>query len=42
MLEDISFEAPDRTGETVTVTAEMVRGGVGDLLKAQDLRKHLI
>jgi ATP-dependent HslUV protease ATP-binding subunit HslU len=42
VLEDISFEAPDRTGETVTVTAEMVRGGVGDLLKAQDLRKHLI
>eukprot|EP00667_Euglena_gracilis_P008190 EG_transcript_8289 len=42
VVEEISFNAPDRTGETIVVTAEMVRDTVGDILKAQDLRKHLI
>lgn len=42
VLEDISFNAPDNHGEFVQVTAAMVRDSVGDILKAQDLRKHLI
>jgi ATP-dependent HslUV protease ATP-binding subunit HslU len=42
VLEDISFNAPDLSGETVTITAEKVRDSVGDILQAQDLRKHLI
>jgi ATP-dependent HslUV protease ATP-binding subunit HslU len=42
LLEELSFTATDRTGETVTVTAEEVRTRVGDLAKNADLSKFIL
>eukprot|EP00906_Rhabdomonas_costata_P027094 RCo038529 len=42
VLEEISFNAPTLSGQTLTITAKEVWDRVSDLLKAQDLRKHLI
>ncbi|MDC0191010.1 ATP-dependent protease ATPase subunit HslU [Rhodospirillales bacterium] len=42
LLEEISFTAADRSGETVTIDADMVNSGVGDLLKAGDLTKFIL
>jgi ATP-dependent HslUV protease ATP-binding subunit HslU len=42
LLEEISFSAADRSGETVTIDADMVNSGVGDLLKAGDLTKFIL
>ena len=42
LLEEISFSAADRSGETVTIDADMVNSRVGDLLKAGDLTKFIL
>ena len=42
LLEEISFSAADRSGETVTIDADMVNNRVGDLLKAGDLTKFIL
>lgn len=42
LLEDISFSASDRSGETVTVDGAMVRQRVGDLAKNADLSKFIL
>ena len=42
LLEEISFSAADRSGETVTIDADMVNNRVGDLLKAGDLAKFIL
>ncbi len=42
LLEDISFTATDRSGESVTIDAAMVRDQVGDLLKGGDLAKFIL
>ena len=42
LLEEISFTAADRSGETVTIDADMVNSRVGDLLKAGDLTKFIL
>jgi ATP-dependent HslUV protease ATP-binding subunit HslU len=42
LLEEISFNAPDRSGASVTVTPEMVRERVGDLAKNADLSKFIL
>lgn len=42
LLEDISFTATDRGGESVTITAEMVQSQVGDLAKKGDLSKFIL
>ena len=42
LLEEISFSAADRSGETVTIDADMVNTRVGDLLKAGDLTKFIL
>ena len=42
LLEEISFSATDRSGETVTVDAEMVFDRVGELLKGGDLTKFIL
>ena len=42
LLEEISFSAADRSGETVTIAADMVNNRVGDLLKAGDLTKFIL
>ncbi|MGH1378488.1 MAG: ATP-dependent protease ATPase subunit HslU [Alphaproteobacteria bacterium] len=42
LLEEISFTASDRNGETVVITAEYVRENVGELAKSADLSKFIL
>jgi ATP-dependent HslUV protease ATP-binding subunit HslU len=42
LLEDISYQASDRAGETITIDAADVRTKVGDLAKNQDLSKFIL
>ena len=42
LLEEISFTATDRGGETLEITAEMVQNRVGDLAKKGDLSKFIL
>jgi ATP-dependent HslUV protease ATP-binding subunit HslU len=42
LLEDISFTASDRNGETIAVTAAMVRDNVGGLAADADLSKFIL
>ncbi|MDB5364367.1 MAG: HslU--HslV peptidase ATPase subunit [Rhodospirillales bacterium] len=42
LLEEISFQATDRAGETITIDASDVRTRVGDLAKDQDLSKYIL
>jgi ATP-dependent HslUV protease ATP-binding subunit HslU len=42
LLEELSFEAEDRTGETVTIDADYVRGRLDGLAKDSDLSKYIL
>jgi ATP-dependent HslUV protease ATP-binding subunit HslU len=42
VLDEISFTAPDRNGETVRVDAEFVQKHVGDLAKNADLSRFIL
>lgn len=42
LLEDISFTATDRGGETITIDADLVNTQVGDLAKKGDLSKFIL
>ena len=42
LLDDVSFTAPDRGGETVRIDAEYVRKQVGDLAKNADLSRFIL
>lgn len=42
ILDDISFSAPDRAGETVTVDGEAVRKALGDLAHNTDLSRFIL
>jgi len=42
VLDEISFAAPDRNGETVTVDADYVQKNVGDLAKNADLSRFIL
>lgn len=42
VLDEISFTAPDRPGETVKIDAEFVRKNVGDLAKDTDLSRYIL
>ncbi len=42
LLEEISFTATDRGGETIVIDAEMVRVRVGELAKNADLSKFIL
>ncbi len=42
LLEDLSFTASDRGGETVTITADYVREHVEELVKSTDLSKFIL
>ena len=41
-LDDISFTATDRSGETITINAEFVREQIGDLAKNADLSRYIL
>jgi ATP-dependent HslUV protease ATP-binding subunit HslU len=42
VLDDISFGATDRSGETVKIDADYVKKGVGDLAKNADLSRFIL
>ncbi len=42
VLDDVSFSAPDRSGETVTIDAAYVHKHVGDLAKNADLSRFIL
>jgi ATP-dependent HslUV protease ATP-binding subunit HslU len=42
VLDDISFTAPDRSGETVNIDAAYVRTHIGDLAKNADLSRFIL
>jgi len=42
VLDDISFTAPDRSGQSVTVDAALVNAGVGDLARNADLSRFIL
>ena len=42
ILDDISFNAPDRSGETVTVDADFVESHIGDLARNADLSRFIL
>ncbi len=42
LLDEISFSAPDRSGESVVVDADYVRRHVGDLAKNADLSRFML
>ncbi|WP_343561156.1 ATP-dependent protease ATPase subunit HslU [Kiloniella sp. b19] len=42
LLEEISFTAPDRSGETVTITPDLVTERVGELAQDTDLSKFIL
>ena len=42
VLDDISFTAPDRGGETITIDAAYVEERVGDLSKNTDLSRFIL
>jgi ATP-dependent HslUV protease ATP-binding subunit HslU len=42
LLDDLSFTATDRAGETVVIDADVVRANVSDLAKNTDLSKFIL
>ncbi len=42
LLDDVSFTAPDRNGETVRIDADYVHSHVGDLAKNADLSRFIL
>ena len=42
LLEEISFTASDRSGETIKITADYVRENVEELVKSTDLSKFIL
>jgi ATP-dependent HslUV protease ATP-binding subunit HslU len=42
LLDEISFTAPDRSGETVTITADYVEAQLSDLAGNADLSKFIL
>merc|ERR1711871_1654756 len=42
IVEDISFDAPDHPGETITVDDEYVKERVSDMMLSSDLRKYIL
>ena len=42
VFEDISFDAPDRAGETLTIDAEFVEAHLGELTKSANLSRYVL
>jgi ATP-dependent HslUV protease ATP-binding subunit HslU len=42
VVEEISYDAPDKTGQKIEVTAEYVKERVGELMKATDMRRYIL
>lgn len=42
VFEDLSFAAPDKAGEAVTVDADFVEANLGELMKSADLSRYVL
>jgi ATP-dependent HslUV protease ATP-binding subunit HslU len=42
LLEDISFSAPDKAGESITIDAEYVNNSISELVKDEDLSRYIL
>lgn len=42
VVEDISFDAPSKAGEKVTIDAAYVRNRLADIVKDEDLSKFIL
>lgn len=42
IVEDISFEAPEKAGETITISGDYVRERVTEMMLAGDLKKYIL
>jgi ATP-dependent HslUV protease ATP-binding subunit HslU len=42
VLDEISYEAPERQGETITIDAEYVRGALTDVLRDDELTRYIL
>ena len=42
LLEEVSFEAPDLEGQTITITPEYIHGRISSLMKNQDLSRYIL
>jgi ATP-dependent HslUV protease ATP-binding subunit HslU len=42
IFEDLSFHAPDRAGQDVTINAAYVEAHIGDLVKSTDLSRYML
>jgi len=42
VLEDISFEAPEKPGSRITVTRDMVRDKIAEIVKDENLTKYIL
>ena len=42
VFEELSFTAPDRAGDTVTVDADFVEANLGELMKSADLSRYVL
>ncbi|WP_169752215.1 HslU--HslV peptidase ATPase subunit [Campylobacter mucosalis] len=42
VIEDISFEASEKSGESIVVTADLVRERLNDVVKDQDLARYIL
>jgi len=42
LLEEISFSAPDKSGESITIDAEYVNSSLNELVKDEDLSRYIL
>ena len=42
LLEEVSFEAPQLLGQTITVTPEYIQDRLSELLKDRDLTRYIL
>ena len=42
LLEEVSFEASELEGQTVTITPEYIHGRLSNLMKNQDLSRYIL
>ena len=42
VFEELSFTAPDRSGQSITVDAAFVEANLGELMKSADLSRYVL
>ena len=42
IVEEVSFDAPDKAGESVEIDEDYVKKRMGDLLSKGDMRKYIL